>query len=180
MKQIQRMLVPTDLSENSRRGLTYACSLAEENKAHLVVLHVANEYELWQLYSPEFSLFASAVHAWPLDRALAEASLDLNRFLEPHLQAMRRIPRVLKRIVLGPIPAKIALVAQDEKADLIVMSPHRPRRFGHLFTPSITDRVMRISPCPVLSLAAPAAARPWRGNLTQGWFGCLGQRMANT
>jgi len=31
MKSIQRLLVPTDLSENSRRGLHYACSLAAEN-----------------------------------------------------------------------------------------------------------------------------------------------------
>ena len=33
MKSIQKLLVPTDLSENSRRGLLYACSLAAENKA---------------------------------------------------------------------------------------------------------------------------------------------------
>ena len=32
MKSIQKILVPTDLSENSRRGLVYACSLAAENK----------------------------------------------------------------------------------------------------------------------------------------------------
>ena len=31
MKSIQKLLVPTDLSENSRRGLLYACSLAAEN-----------------------------------------------------------------------------------------------------------------------------------------------------
>ena len=180
MKQIQKILVPTDLSENSRRGMLYACSLAAENNAHLVVLHVANEFELWELSWDEFSFFTPALRAWPLDRALAEASLDLNRFLEPHLETMRRIPRVYKRVVLGPIPDKIALVAQEEKADLIVMSPRRPRRFGHLFRPSISDRVMRISPFPVLSLATLVPVSPWRGKLTQTWFGWPGERMANT
>ena len=180
MKHIQRILVPTDLAENSRRGLSYACSLAEDNKAHLVILHVANEFKLWELYSDEFSFLPSAGRAWPLDRALSEASLDLNRFLEPHLEIMKRIPSILKRLVLGSIPDKIVLVAEEEKADLIVMSPRSPRRFGHMFTPSITDRVMRISPCPVLSLAPSFPARPWRGKLTQAWLGSPRQSMAST
>ena len=182
MKQIQRILVPTDLSEHSRRGLTYACSLATENKANLVVLHVANAFELWQLYADELSFYTPPPRSWPLDRVLSEASLDLNRFLEPHLESMKQIPSVSKRLALGPIPDKIALVAQEENADLIVMSPRRARRFGHLFTPSITDRVMRMSPCPVLSCRwrLRLRLRPWRGKLTQAWFGWPGQRMAST
>ena len=45
MKNIQKILVPTDLSENSRRGLVYACSLAAENKGIVTILHIANEFD---------------------------------------------------------------------------------------------------------------------------------------
>jgi len=50
MKSIQKVLVTTDLSENSRRGLVYACSLAAENKGVLTILHVANEFGLEALF----------------------------------------------------------------------------------------------------------------------------------
>ncbi|MGB7946162.1 MAG: universal stress protein, partial [Candidatus Binatia bacterium] len=116
MKQIERLLVPTDLSENSRRGLLYVSSLAAENRCSLTVLHVANEFEAWELYSDEFAFLESGRRLWPTDRVLAEASLDLNRFLEPHLAALKRISTVTKRLVLGSIPNQIVAVATEEKA----------------------------------------------------------------
>ena len=45
MKRLEKILVPTDLSEQSRMALRYACSLAADEKAALVVLHVANEFQ---------------------------------------------------------------------------------------------------------------------------------------
>lgn len=53
MKTIQKLLVPTDLSKNSRRGLLDACSLAMENKGVVTILHVANEFDAWELYTDE-------------------------------------------------------------------------------------------------------------------------------
>ena len=45
MKRFEKILVPTDLSESSRRGLHYGCSLAADNQATLTVLHIANEFQ---------------------------------------------------------------------------------------------------------------------------------------
>jgi hypothetical protein len=36
MKQLEKILIPTDLSEHSRRALIYGCWLAAEQKASLV------------------------------------------------------------------------------------------------------------------------------------------------
>jgi len=171
MKRIERVLVPTDLSENSRRGLLYACSLAAENHGVLTVLHVANEFAAWELYSEEYTFLESGRRLWPTDRVLAEASLDLNRFLEPHLDALRKIPNVTKRVVLGAIPNRIVGVAAEEKADLVVMSPRRHRGLGRVFSGNITDRVTRMSPCPVLSVTPPLASPNWRGKLVPTLFG---------
>jgi universal stress protein A len=179
MKQIEKLLVPTDLSDNSRPGLLYACSLATENGAAVTVLHVANELAAWEFYSDEFDFLEPARQAWPTDRALSEASLDLNRFLEPHLDAMKRLSSVTKRVVLGRIADQIVTTAEKESADIIVISPRRHRKFLRIFTGSITERVTRMSPCPVLSVMPPTDSGSWGGNPVAALFGWPRQKAAN-
>ena len=83
MKHLNKILLPTDLSEHSRRALAYGSGLAAKDNAALVIVHVANELNAWQL-STEFELFTgNNGRRWPLDRIVSEASLDLNHFLEP-------------------------------------------------------------------------------------------------
>lgn len=178
MKTIQKLLVPTDLSENARRGLLCACSLAGENKGSVTILHVANELAAWELYSDEFSFLIPGSRAWPSDRVLSEASLDLNHFLEPHLEALKQLPCVTKRVVLGPIAEQIITVAEEEKSDLVVMSPRRHRGMRHILRGSITDRVTRMSPCPVLSVTPPLPSRAWRGKLAPVLLGWPRQKTA--
>ena len=178
MQRIQKLLVPTDLSENSRRGLVYACSLAAENRGVLTILHVANEFDAWEIYSDELTFLESTRRAWPSDRVLSEANLDLNHFLEQHLESMKKLSCVTKRVVLGAVAEKIVTVAEEEKADLVVMSPQRHRGLRHIFRSGITDRVSRISPCPVLSVTPPLPSRAWRGTLRPAFFGWQKQRTA--
>src|SRR2546422_7966289 len=177
MKRLEKILVPTDLSEQSRTALRYACSLAADEKAALVVLHVANEFQAWEFFADDFG-FSGSAQTWPVDRVLAEASLDLHRFLEPHVDSMKNISTVTKRVILGPVAQQIAFIAETEKADLIVMSPRRERRLRYLLTSSITYRVMRISPCPVLSIVPPMPSRLWRGKFLPVSFGSPRQDLA--
>jgi universal stress protein A len=178
MKSIQKILVPTDLSENSRRGLVYACSLAAENKGIVTILHIANEFDAWELYSDEFSFLETSRRAWPSDRVLSEANLDLNHFLEQHLEAMKKLSCVTKRVLLGRTAEQIVTVAEEEKADLVVMSPQPHRGLRHVFRSGITDRVSRMSPCPVLSVTPPLPSQAWRGTLLPAFFGWPRQRTA--
>ena len=91
MKQLERILIPTDLSEYSRRALVYGCWLAIKEKASsLIILHVANELHAWEFYSDELS-FVQVDRNWPIDRVLAEASLDLSRFLEPSMASLENV-----------------------------------------------------------------------------------------
>jgi universal stress protein A len=177
MRQVRKILVPTDLSEESRRGLRYACTLAADENAALMVLHVANEFQAWEIFSDELA-FYTFEKPWPIDRVLSEASLDLHRFLEPHLESMKNIPRVTKRVLTGPVAHQILSTAEHEEADLIVMSPRRDRRLRFLLTGSITDRVTRMSPCPVLSITPPPETQRKRGKLVSSIFGSMKPRLA--
>jgi nucleotide-binding universal stress UspA family protein len=178
MKRLNTILVPTDLSENSRRALSYGCWLAAEEKAALIILHVADELNAWEIYCEDLAFVCANQKLWPLDRVLSEASLDLSRFLEPYLQSIKNIPSARKRVVMGPIAQRIVSVAEEEKADLIVMSPRRRRGLRHLFNGGISDRITRLSPCPVLSITEPLPSRNWRGRLAPVFFGWSGQRPA--
>jgi nucleotide-binding universal stress UspA family protein len=178
MLRLKQILVPIDFSDRSRRALHYAVSLAGENSATITVLHVANDLHAWELQSDEFSSIAPAGRLWPADRVVAEASLELSHFLEPYREAIAKIPAVAKKITLGPIAREIASAAGELQSDLIVMSPRRNRTFAQILTGSITDRVTRLSPCPVLSVTDPLPSRPWQGKMTYIGFGWPRQRMA--
>src|SRR3972149_1412029 len=129
MTSINKILVATDLSETSRHGIVYSCGLAEEQKARLIVLHVANEVDAWEPFSEDYGFGRFNGARWSADRIISEAMLDLNRFLEPHLERVKSLPLVSKRVVLGRVAQEIARVAADEKADLVILSPP-PARTG--------------------------------------------------
>ena len=176
MKRINKILVPTNLSEHSRRALAYGCRLAAEDNVALVILHVANDLNSWEL-SSEFEIYAgNHGQGWPLDRVLSEASLDLNNFLEPHIADLTQLTGATKRVVLGNVVDRITSIAEEEKADLIIMSPRRSRGLRHWLGGGITDRVTRLSPCPVLSITEPLPSTPWRGKLVPLFFGWPKQR----
>jgi nucleotide-binding universal stress UspA family protein len=173
MKHLNKILLATDLSDLSRRGLRYACSLAADERSALTVLHVANEFAAWEYYSDEFAWAHYAGKVWPRDRVLAEANLDLNNFLEQHLEAIKQIPLVTKRIAFGPVAQRIAEVAEDEHADLVVMAPHRQQGLRAFFSTSVTGAVMRLSPCPVLAVTSPLPSRLLRGRSQPSRLGWL-------
>ena len=180
MKQAKKLLVPTDLSENSRRGLGYALSVAEESKAELIILHVANEFQAWEPYSDEMVFVSSSAPTWAVDRVVQEATLDLNRFLEQHLKVIRQLSTLRKKVVLGDVVEKIVEAACQEEVDLIVMSPRPHGTLKRFFLGSVTDQVTREAPCPVLSVCQPQLSSPWRGRLIPSALLPLRHEEANT
>jgi universal stress protein A len=180
MKQLNKILVPTNLSEHSRRALVYGCGLAAKEKATLVILHVASETNGWEVYTEEAYYAGINAHTWPLDRILAEATLDLNRFLEPHLVDLKAPRTVMKRVLLGAVAQQINTVAEVEGADLVIMSLRRNRGLRHWLNGGITDQVTRMSPCPVLSITPPLPSLPWRKKrIVTNFFGWPRQTAAN-
>jgi len=168
MKRLEKIIVATDMSDHSRRAVEYAAALAMDDNAALVIMHVANEFVAWEFHDDGFGYSRQ----WPLDRVLSEAALDLNRYLEPHLGLLREVPMLTKRIVLGAIANQIITFAEEEKADLIVLSPRRQRGWRWPLSTGITEKVTRMSPCPVLSVAPALPSKLWRArflSLPFGW-----------
>ena len=135
--QIQTILVPIDLSEESYRALEFAVPLAQRFGATVHVVHV---YE----GAGQLSSIASAPVLWPDD----EVSRRLARQLERRTGVSPKIEHCHVR--LGKPFGEINATARDVKADLIVMASHGYGGFKHLAVGSTAEKTVRYAPCPVL------------------------------
>ena len=59
---------------------------------------------------------------------------------------------VTRRVVVGIPYRKIVEVADEEKSDLIVMTTHGRTGLSHLVMGSVTEKIVRTAPCPVLTI----------------------------
>jgi nucleotide-binding universal stress UspA family protein len=145
---IQRILAPTDFSELSKQGLTSALELAETFGAKLLLLHVVEPPPY-----PVEGIVPSHLGATLLDDLERQASRDLAQMLaETHGSKVE----VTRRVVVGIPYRKIVDVAEEEKSDLIVMTTHGRTGLSHLVMGSVTEKIVRTAPCPVLTIRPTA------------------------
>jgi nucleotide-binding universal stress UspA family protein len=145
---IQRILAPTDFSELSKQGLTSAQELAEAFGAKLLLLHVVEPPPY-----PVEGIVPSHLGATLLDDLERQASNDLAQMLsETHGSKVE----VTRRVVVGIPYRKIVEVAEEEKSDLIVMTTHGRTGLSHLVMGSVTEKIVRTAPCPVLTIRPTA------------------------
>jgi nucleotide-binding universal stress UspA family protein len=149
MLEIKLILCPIDFSAFSVRAYQHAQSLAEHYQAKLVAQHVV---ELWR--HPSASFAASAGLYEEFEQALRESgSKQLQEFVKNHTHGEIQPELVVQA---GLAADSILSFAQAQKTDVIVMGTHGRRGFDRLMLGSVTDRVMRRAPCPVLAISKPA------------------------
>lgn len=154
---IRQMLFATDFSACADRAMGYALSLAGTWKADLCVVTVL---ELYPGMDPDYT-----VNKMYLDHLRAESHRQLAAV---QMRAKAAGQPVTTRIEVG-IPSQVLqTVAQTTGADLLVVGTHGRTGLDHVLVGSTAERVVRISPCPVLAVkadkegagaAAPAAIK---------------------
>ncbi len=155
MLPIKTILYPTDLSPSSEPAYQFACALARDYSARLVVLHV--------LELPIASLGGSqAVPLSPFDygRSAAEAKLDA-------LQAAHDGAAFEHHISEGRPLDGILAAAREYSTDMIVMGTHGRSGIRRALLGSVAEAVLRKAPCPVLVVRAPEAAAATAGQQPQ-------------
>jgi nucleotide-binding universal stress UspA family protein len=148
MIKIKNILVATDFSAPSESALEYGRALSLNFGARLHVLHVV-----------EVPVFSAGADGMAYDFALIQESMeeDARKKLTDLLGAENGQPPAMTRVVTtAPSPAiVIADYAKKANIDVIVMGTHGRGMLGHLFMGSVAERVVRIAPCPVLTLRNP-------------------------
>lgn len=144
MVALKNILVATDFSEPSGVALAYGRDLARAYNAQLHVLHVVED--VMMRYSPEIG------YAMPqMQKDLeAAAARDLNKLITDD---DRRTLKVEPMVMTGVnIADAIARHAKDNAIDLIVTGTHGRGAVKHFLMGSVAERVVRIAPCPVLTV----------------------------
>lgn len=148
MIKITNVLVATDFSAPSESALNYGREFARTFGAALHVLHVVDNPVLW--VGPE----AVGVDVVRLQAELeAGARNTLDRIVTA--EDREQLGAVIA-VRTGSSPAfEIAGYAKDESVDLILMGTHGRGLVGHLLMGSVAEKVVRIAPCPVLTVRHP-------------------------
>ncbi|MGA7079141.1 MAG: universal stress protein [Terriglobales bacterium] len=172
MLEIKLILCPIDFSEFSVRAYQHALSLAAHYRAKLVAEHIV---ELSRYPYADYA--ASAGDYAEFCRALREGGKEqLREFVKKHAHGEIQPEMVVHE---GVAPDCILSLAQAQKVDLIVMGTHGRRGYDRFVLGSVTNRVMRKTPCPVLAVcklpqgstsADMAAGEPRRHRLTRVLF----------
>ena len=143
----QHILVPTDFSASSQRALDTAVKLCVAFGAKLTITH-----------SCEIPGYAYVgMMAPPIDylTPLREAGDAL--LLKAAASVREQVPGVTAMLRSGAPWQQTLEVAEEIGADLIVMGTHGRSGLAHAFLGSVAEKVVRMSPIPVLTLRAEDA-----------------------
>src|SRR5687768_16116769 len=130
------ILAPTDFSDLSANGVRYACQLARETGAELIAFNVLVLDESNRIDKREIEQ-----HKQRLADFVAEKVPDAGAGLK-----MRQL------VDAGQPFGAIVDCAEKEGVDLIVMSSHGRSGLSRMLIGSVTDKILRGAPCPVLAV----------------------------
>ena len=152
MDKIKKILAPTDLSDLSREGVRYALNLAKAVGAEVTLYHVVSYEELID-YGQEIRENTGSYYDFrPRDSVLERYRLALTRFLRDHFSDLVPGIRIREKVEMGRADENIVEEAKNEGVDLIVLSTHGRTGLSHMLLGSVTEKVVRHAPCPVLSI----------------------------
>jgi nucleotide-binding universal stress UspA family protein len=143
-----RIVVPTDFSECAEAAWALAKRVAGSLGSEVVLTHV--------LVEPV--VYGDPSIAADTTRELFEQGRKwVEDEIEKWASAARAEGITVRTIVrTGSAQEEIVNLATDERADLIIIGTHGRTGLNRLLLGSIADRVIRFSPCPVLTVRTPA------------------------
>jgi len=153
MVTFRQVLYPTDLSEAARPAARYAAAIARWYGARVTVLHIVPTFE--PIPIPSEGTGAATTLIQPPTRDAVEAE----------------VRRAVSADELGDLDVAVIVAAGDPvraivehagSADLVVMGTHGRSGIDRLLSGSVTERVFRLAPCPVL--AVPPHVTPAGGS----------------
>jgi nucleotide-binding universal stress UspA family protein len=134
---LKQILVASDFSERSNRAVRRARLLAQEQGAHVLLLHVVDDDRP--------------------PRLVAGETAAARELLEQAIGTMLHGVHGKADVALGDPFDRIAKIARDIGADLIVMGAHRRQLLKNIFVGTSIERVIRENVAPVLMVNSDAA-----------------------
>lgn len=142
--QIKTVLFPTDFSNGARAAMDYALSLAKDYNARLILLYVIQDISIAEWYIP------SSISATDLVEDMQKSAWkEMEKW---GAEAAAAVKDVEKMVVRGVPFVEIIKTAKEKNADMIVIGTHGRTGIDHMLFGSTAEKVVRKSPCPVLTV----------------------------
>ena len=142
--QIKTILFPTDFSNGARAAMDHAISLAKDYNAKLVLLYVIQDISIAEWYIP------SSISVTDLVEDMQKSAWnEMNKW---NTEVSAKVKDVEKMVVRGVPFVEIIKTAKNKNADLVVIGTHGRTGIDHMLFGSTAEKVVRKSPCPVLTV----------------------------
>jgi len=140
------IVIPLDFSEHALLALTYAEEFARMYASRIHLVHILDEAVYPDFYPPVIPA------GGPKNEELREQSLERLREIAAPLEG--RGFDVDAHVRSGRAAHQLADFAAEIQADLIAIASHGLTGLRHILLGSVTEQLVRRSPCPVLTVKA--------------------------
>ena len=144
IKLFERILVPVDFSEHSKKALAYAKEIADSYGARIQLLHLIED-----TIHPAYSLSGKS----SIFDLVPSIETDCTRKIEKLIKETGISKENTEIIVKGGQAANdIINFTKDNLSDLVVIATHGLTGIEHLLLGSVTEKVVRMAHCPVFTV----------------------------
>ena len=154
MNKIKKILAPSDLSNLSKAGVRCALEMAGREGAEVIVYNVIAVAES-PFPNADEEWVASQVQHRMVKKALEDRKRLLATFVEKDFTDIITKIKIRQEVDIGIPYKKIVEKAVEEGVDLIVICTHGRTGLLHMLIGSVTEKVVRLASCPVLSVPPP-------------------------
>ena len=142
--KIERILWPTDFSENASQALPLVTSLAEKYQAEIHILYVMKDYPAFGVHYGDFGPKEKETMQ-QMEKELAERRLD-----QICAKFLNACPLYFRHVSVGE-PANVILkFIQEQEIDLVVMTSRGSE--SHFDFGSVADRVVKCTTVPIVTV----------------------------
>lgn len=139
----KKILCPLDFSEFTDEIVNYAVNIAGKYGAELHFLHIVPNLN----YFTPYESFLTPENLIAIEKNIeAEVDKDFEKII-------KKVDMPVKKIVKNGAPfVEIIDYVKAESIDLVIMGTHGRSGIEHILIGSVAEKVVRKSPCPVLTI----------------------------
>jgi nucleotide-binding universal stress UspA family protein len=138
--EIKKILVPVDFSDNSKKVLEAAGYFSDKCQAETHVVFVVQSFDDYS------GFFVPHMPVAKFEEEMVQAAEQkMDKFLEDQ-------QNVEAKVLVGDVAEEIIRHAEESKMDMIIMGTHGYKGLEKVMFGSVAEKVVRSSPCPVLTI----------------------------